>query len=99
MNKYELVYIIDAHATQEVKDEISKQVNDAITKSNVKLINTQVFLERHKMSFPIKKVMEGTYYMNNLEATAAALDKLDKFLRFNEQILRFLTVKLERKPA
>ncbi len=99
MNKYELVYIIDAHATQEVKDEISKQVNDAITKSNVKLINTQVFLERHKMSFPIKKVMEGTYYMINLEAPAAALDKLDKFLRFNEQILRFLTVKLERKPA
>ncbi|MBI4309369.1 MAG: 30S ribosomal protein S6 [Candidatus Omnitrophica bacterium] len=96
MNKYELVYIIDAHASQSVKDEITKQVNDAVVKSNVQMINSQIWLERHKMSFPINKIWEGTYYMLNIEAPAAAVNKLQGLLRLNEQILRFLTVKAEK---
>ena len=99
MNKYEFVYIVDAHASQGVKDEVAKQVNDAITKANVKLINSQIWLERHKMSFPINKILEGTYYMLNLEAPSAAINKLHELLRINEQILRSLTVKLETKSA
>ena len=40
MNKYEFVYIIDAHATQAVKDEIAKQISDAADKAGPKLINS-----------------------------------------------------------
>ena len=99
MNKYELMYIVDAHAAQNVKDEISKQVSDALAKSSIKMINAQVWLERHKMSFPIKKIWEGTYYVLNVEAPSAAMDKLHGLLRINEQILRFLTVRLENRGA
>ena len=99
MNKYEFVYIIDAHASQTVKDDIVKQVNDAIAKSGIKLINSQVWLERHKMSFPINKIWEGTYYMLNLEAPGSALNKLYSLLRINEQILRFLAIRVEQKTA
>ena len=94
MNKYELVYIIDAHASQSVKDEITRQVNDAAAKLNIKVINAQVWLERHKMSFPIKKIWEGAYYLLNIEAPPAAVNKLRGFLNLNEQILRSLTIKL-----
>lgn len=95
MNKYEFVYIVDAHATQAVKDEISKQVNDAIAKSNIKVINAQVWMERHKMAFPINKIWEGTYYLLNIEAPAAGVNKLQSILRINDQILRFLAIKPE----
>jgi small subunit ribosomal protein S6 len=93
MNKYELVYIVDAHASQNTKDEIAKQVTDSLNKSEIKLINSQVWLERHKMSFPIQKIGEGTYYLLNLEAKTSSIAKLHSILRINEQILRFLTVK------
>ena len=99
MNKYEFVYIIDAHAPQSAKDDIAKQVSDAIAKSGIKLINSQIWLERHKMSFPINKIWEGTYYLLNLEAPASALSKLHGLLRINEQVLRFLTIRLEQKSA
>ena len=92
MNKYEMVYIVDAHAPQSSKDEITRQVSDAASKSDVKLINAQVWLERHKMSFPINKVHEGTYYLLNIEAPTAAIHKMQSLLKINEQILRFLTV-------
>ncbi len=95
MNTYELVYIVDAHAAQAVKDEITKQVNDALAKSNIKVINSQIWLERHRMSFPINKVAEGTYTMVVIEAAPSALAKLSGILRINEQILRFMTIRQE----
>src|SRR3989338_7872538 len=99
MNKYELVYIVDAHAPQAARDEITKQVTEAASKSDVKVINSQVWLERHRMSFPIKKVWEGTYYLLNIEAPMAAVNKMQEFLRLNEQILRFLAIRQENKSS
>jgi len=95
MNKYELVYIVDAHAAQGTKDEIAKQVADSLAKAEIKLVNTQMWLDRHKMSFPIEKVSEGTYYLLNLEAKTSSVAKLQTSLRLNEQILRFMTIKAE----
>ena len=99
MNKYELVYIVDAHAAQGTKDEIAKQVADALAKSEIKLVNSQMWLDRHKMSFPIQKIAEGTYYLVNLEAKTSSIAKLQTLLRLNEQILRFLTVRADAPKA
>ena len=95
MNKYEFVYIVDAHASQSVKDEIAKQVADTAAKSEVKVVNSQVWLDKHKMSFPINKIWEGAYYMLNVEAKSSAINKMQSLLRINEQILRFLTIRQE----
>ncbi len=99
MTKYELVYIVDAHAPQTTKDEIAKQLSDAMAKSQVKMVNSQVWMERQRIAFPINKVIEGTYYMVNCEATAGAVNKLQSLMRINEQILRFLVVRVEDKKA
>ena len=99
MNKYELVYIVDAHASQSTKDEIAKQVADSVAKSEIKVVNTQMWLDRHKMSFPIQKIMEGTYYLLNLEGKSTNVAKLQTSLRLNEQILRFLTVKADAQKV
>jgi len=99
MNKYELVYIVDAHAPQNIKDEIAKQVADSLAKIEIKVVNSQMWLDRHKMSFPIQKIVEGTYYLLNLEAKSSNVAKLQGILRMNEQILRFLTVKVDAQKA
>ena len=99
MNKYELVYIVDAHAPQNIKDEIAKQVTDSLAKTEVTLVNSQMWLDRHKMSFPIRKIIEGTYYLLNLEAKSSNIAKLHNILRINEQILRFLTVKVDAQKV
>ena len=99
MNKYEFVYIIDAHAPQGTKDEITRQVGDAAAKSDVKIINSQIWLERHRMSFPIGKVSDGTYYLLNIEAPAPSVNKLQALLKLNEQVLRFLAIRRDQKTA
>jgi small subunit ribosomal protein S6 len=99
MNKYELVYIVDAHAPQGTKDDIAKQVVDSLAKSEIKVTNNQLWLDRHKMSFPIRKIVEGTYYLLNLEAKSSSITKLQGILRLNEQILRFMTIRADAKKV
>lgn len=90
MNKYELVVIIDAQKSQPEKDEITKQLTDAIIKAEGKVSGAQVWFDRQKFVFNIKKKTEGTYYLVNFESAAVSLPKIKEFLRLNENVLRYL---------
>ena len=95
MNKYELVVIVDATSQQEQKEAVMKEVTDIIAKVDGKLINRQVWLEKHKFAFKIKGKSEGTYYVLNFESSAAAEVKIREALRLNEKLLRTLLLKAE----
>ena len=99
MNKYELVYIVDAHLAQEAKDEINKQVVDAVAKVEGRVINSNVWFERQRISFPINKVQDGTYYLINWEGENAASTKIRQPLRLNERILRYLVINVNNQKA
>ena len=90
MNKYELVVIIDAQKAQPEKEEIYKQLTDSVVKGGGKVTANQVWLDRQKFVFNIKKKTEGTYYLVNFESAASFLPKIKEFLRLNENILRYL---------
>jgi len=95
MNKYELVVIVDATISQEEKEKIIKDACDAVAKSEGKVINSQVWLDKQKFSFRIKKKAEGTYYIINFESPTSAIVKVERILRLNEKVLRSLIVKAE----
>ncbi len=95
MTKYELVVILDAHSNQEEKETIIKQTADAIAKGGGKVINSQVWLEKHKLTFKIKRRTEGTYYLINFECASSATPKIRQILSTNEDILRSAITKIE----
>lgn len=92
MRKYELIYIIDARLSPEDKKKIDAQVKDSIQKASGKIVNSFVWIEKQRMSFPINKVEDGTYTMMNLEIGADGLAQLRRDLKLNETILRSLVV-------
>jgi len=93
MNKYELVVILDAASPQEEKESVVKEVIDVMNKCEGKLINRNVWLEKHKFSFPMKKKTDGTYYLLNFEGLQSRMAELRKLLRLNDKLLRFLIVR------
>ena len=95
MNKYELVVIINAQMPQDQKETIFKQTTDTITKGGGKVVNNQVWFDRQKLTYSIKKCLEGTYYLIKFEALGAAIEKIKLNLRLNEEILRFGIYKTE----
>ena len=87
--KYELVSIVDAKLTNDEKDSIFSEASDVVTKAGAKIINSQIWLERHKLTFPINKCNEGTYFLANIEADGVAVNKIRSTFRMNERILRY----------
>lgn len=47
------------------------------------------------MTYPIRKNKRGHYVLMNVTATPAALKELERRMRLNEDILRFLSVQVE----
>ena len=95
MDKYELVVILDAALSQQEKTDIIKDVNKAVESCEGRVINSQVWIEKQKMFFSMKKRPEGTYYLINFEGGTSKLTELRRALKLNEQILRSLIVKVK----
>jgi small subunit ribosomal protein S6 len=96
MNKYEFIYMVDARLSEGEKGEAAKLVTDMITKAGGKVVNSAVWFERQRMSFPIGKAWEATYYLLNLDGKPSEMSKLRRELQINEKILRFLIIKVEQ---
>lgn len=95
MNKYEIMVLVKAQSSQEERETVFKQATDSITKSGGKIINGQVWLEKQKLTFGIKKCLEATFYLIKFESLTGAIDKIKQSLRINEGVLRFLLTKAE----
>lgn len=91
--KYELVIILDAFLAEDAKAEIVKSAGDSITKLGGKMINSQVWLPKQKLTFAIKKCSEGTYYLINFEGDTAIVEKINTQLKLNEKILRTAVIR------
>ncbi|MEW5894280.1 MAG: 30S ribosomal protein S6 [Candidatus Omnitrophota bacterium] len=96
MDKYELVVVLDATLSQQEKSDITKNVAQEIENCGGRVINSQVWIEKHKMSFLMKRRPEGTYYLFNFEGGGPKLAELRRALKLNEQILRSLIVKVKK---
>lgn len=94
MAKYELMLLTKSGLRDEEKDSILKQVSEAITKNEGKVNRKDLFLDKHRLAFSVKKQKEGTYFIVELEIPPAALVKLNQALTLNENILRFQIIKL-----
>ncbi|MEI8011288.1 MAG: 30S ribosomal protein S6 [Candidatus Omnitrophota bacterium] len=99
MNKYELIYIVDARLTDAEKGDVAKLLADMIVKHGGKVVSSAVWFERQKMSFPIGKVIEGTYYLLNVDGKPLEMEKLRREMQISERILRFLIVKMNPSKA
>jgi small subunit ribosomal protein S6 len=99
LQKYELMVIVDSRLGQEEKDKIFKEAADAVVKNGGRVINSQLWLDKHRMTFAISKAKEGSYYLVNYEADGTVNAKMKATLKINERILRFVIARIEKGAA
>lgn len=99
IRRYELMIIVDAKLNHEEKNSIFKEAVDSISKNGGKVINSQVWLEKHKLTFDIKRCKEATYYLINYEADGTVNSKVKNAMTLNERVLRFFMTKAATPAA
>ena len=98
MRNYESLYIVHPEVVGDelttLVDKFQKILGD-IGAEIVKLDNWGV----RKLAYPIKKVERGSYIQVLFSAAPEVVAEYERRLRLDEQVLRFLTVRLDRDFA
>lgn len=96
MNKYEIMFIVKTTMDEaKVKDTI-ESAKKLVETLKAKLDSFKEMGER-KLAYPIKKEINGYYYVMNIEASVAAIKEIDRRFSLDESILRHLIIKLDEE--
>jgi len=95
MNKYEAMVIVKPDLSEEERKTLFKQIDDAVTKNGGSINSSGLWQEKRKLFFPIKKQLEGVYYLANFSCPPLAIKEIRRTYTLNENILRVLFTKLE----
>ncbi|GMO67700.1 MAG: hypothetical protein Nk1A_6110 [Endomicrobiia bacterium] len=95
---YESTFIISPRlSTGEVEEVITKVLEVIETSKGV--VKTVQQLGKKKLAYPIDKFYEGSYVYIEFAGNSLIVKSLEFFFKFNDSIMRFLTVKAENKKV
>ena len=94
---YECVYIARQELTAAQTEQLSKDLTKIVS-SNSGEIKRQEYWGLRNLAYKIRKNRKGHYTMFHIEAPASAIEELERNMRLNEDILRYLTVKIDKLP-
>ncbi len=97
MNRYETFIIIETDATEEDRKAILERVESLISGNNGELL---VFDEwgTRKLAYPIRKKNQAYYVRADYCGTGKTIDAIERILRQDTRIMRYMTVRLETNP-
>ncbi|MCU0650985.1 MAG: 30S ribosomal protein S6 [Candidatus Omnitrophica bacterium] len=95
MNKYEAMFIVKPDLSEEDSKALYAVIKDAVAKNSGSVASGDVWSERRRLTFTLKKQQEGVYYLMKFSAPSDAITKLKYLYGLNESILRVLITRLD----
>ena len=90
MRHYEIVFIVHPDQSEQVPGMIERYRN-TITQGNGKVHRIEDW-GRRQLAYPIAKVFKAHYVLMNIEVNNEVLLELENAFKFNDAVLRHLTV-------
>ena len=100
MNRYELTYIIDAALEETARKELIEKVSALIAANGGEVEKVdETFWGKRRLAYAINYKTEGWYVLVTMKAPAELPRELERNLQINENVIRYLVVKLEEKRS
>ena len=96
MKAYELLYIVDPSANDEVRAGVSARIDAAITSEGGQVDNVEEW-GRRKLAYEIDHLAEGDYILINFHADPTQIAELDRVLRINDAVKRHMIVRRQEE--
>ena len=91
---YELMFIVDPDAGDEDVVKLSEGVQKIITGQGGSITKTEMMGKR-KLAYEIKHKRDGNYVLLEVEGSGAEIAEVERRMRVNDQILRYMTVRVD----
>ena len=98
MPMYETIFIAQPDIPEADADALSQTFEKVVQEGEGSLAKADRWGKR-KLAYALRKHSEGYFYYFRYDAPAAAVAELERRLRIHEQILKYLSVRLDRKAA
>ena len=97
LNTYETVYILKPDVTEDSNLSLVQQYKTLIKKHGGKDVFIQHRGRRH-LSYNISHYYDGIYVQMNFEGNGYLVNMLERSMKVNDKIIRYLTVKQQLLP-
>jgi len=93
MRHYEVVFIVHPDQSEQVPAMVERYKSLVSTRNGN--IHRLEDWGRRQMAYPIQKVHKAHYVLMNIECDAETLAELEHAFKFNDAVLRHLTIKMK----
>lgn len=96
LNTYELTYIVNSVLSDEQIKDLVTRVDKFIVEHGGEIIDKDVWGSQ-RLAYPIQKKRNGFYVNMSFKAPGEMIVRFERALEINDNILRYLTLKMEPK--
>lgn len=92
MNKYEVLYILNASLDDAAKDELVEKFKAVVVNGGGSVEGVDKWGVK-KLAYEINYKSEGFYVLMNFEAPAELPEELERQMRISDDVMRFIVVR------
>ena len=96
MNKYEIMFIVKATMESTDIKKCAESFKSLIGDLKGKVVEYKELGEK-KLAYPIKKELNGYYFVMQVEANKDTVQEFDRKIRLDENVLRHLIIRQEEE--
>ncbi len=93
---YEELFIVKPDSTDEVVDPLIESLTQLIAKDGGNVQLTEKWGTR-KLAYQVGRYLEGYYILLKFEASGVTIKELERRLRVNDLVIKYLTVRLDEE--
>ena len=94
MRHYEIVFIVHPDQSEQVPAMVERYKGMVSGKGGS--IHRLEDWGRRQLTYPIQKIHKAHYVLMNIECDQATLDEMEDAFKFNDAVIRHLTIKMDR---
>lgn len=96
MNKYEIMFIVKTTIEEEAVKNTISTFKSIITDLKGEILEEKDMGQK-KLAYPIKKELNGFYYVMVVNANGEIVSEFDRKAKIDENIIRHLVIKLDEE--
>lgn len=95
-NQYELTYVISGVVKQNQVDDIVRKVNHLVESNGGDVLEVNEW-GNQRLAYEIERKRSGYYVNMYFQAPGALIERLERELEINDDVLRYLTLRMDAK--
>lgn len=93
---YETYLIVDGNFEDATVEDIISKYSNFLNKNKAEIVNVER-IGRKRLAYPINKKQNGYYICIEYNAPASLISELDRNMRIDENLMRYLTITIDDK--